>query len=82
VATLRNDPTFRKLIEQKDLKEIDGNIVEKLEMPRELYERMEAQAHFSNHKPSELTEEMGKALVELVVAQTLLVYERLNKFYK
>jgi hypothetical protein len=67
---------------------IHDEIGEKLEMPREWFERMRAQAYppSVNVKPGEgLTptdEEKLTAQVDILLAKTLLVYERLNKFYR
>jgi hypothetical protein len=54
-------------------------IGQKLAMPREWFERMQAQAYPSFRLVS--FEEMLKAQLEIVLAKMLLVYERLNNFY-
>jgi hypothetical protein len=63
--------------------EIHGKIRTKLEMPTEWYSKMHADAYPNIQEGDyEVTEKMVHLRVELLVAKTLLVYERLDKFYK
>jgi hypothetical protein len=78
--------TFRKLKEIKWPKKIGDQIREKLEMPREWFEKRQAQGYPSLNLGDPVTMDaqfrMLDAQVEIVLAKTLLVYERLNKFYQ
>jgi hypothetical protein len=58
-----------------------GNIHDKLEMPKEWYSKMHAIAYPNIRGHYEVTEEMVHLRVELLLVKTLLVYERLNRFY-
>jgi DUF438 domain-containing protein len=63
------------------LTKIHDQIRDKLEMPIEWYSKMHAAA-YPDIQGHEVTEEMLYLRVELLLAKTLLVYERLNRFYK
>jgi hypothetical protein len=60
---------------------IHDKIRNKLEMPREWYSEMHADAYPNIQGNYELTEKMVHIRVELLLAKTLLVYKRLDKFY-
>jgi hypothetical protein len=62
--------------------EIHGKIRTKLEMPMEWYSKMHAAAYPNIQGDYEPTEEMVQLRVELLLVKTLLVYERLDKFYR
>jgi hypothetical protein len=72
---------LRKLPSQWQI-EIHNQIRQKLEMPREWYSKIHADAYPDMQGKYEPTEEMVHLRVELLLAKTLLVYERLNKFYQ
>jgi hypothetical protein len=74
----------RKLAELKERTKIHNEIRENLEMPREWFESMQAQAYPPSTKQGEglnNKEKMMNAQVDILLAKTLLVYERLNTFY-
>jgi hypothetical protein len=62
--------------------EIYDQIRSKLEMPWEWYAKMHAIAYPNIQGEYELTDKMVHLRVELLLAKTLLVYERLDKFYE
>jgi hypothetical protein len=62
--------------------EIHDQIRDKLEMPMKWYSEMHAIAYPNIQGEHKLTKEMAHLRVELLLAKTLLVYERLNAFYK
>jgi predicted RNA-binding protein with EMAP domain len=78
------DSTLRTITPEIEWrKEIHEEIGKKLEMPREWFEGMHAVAYpHDKHGRLIVTEEALNVQVELLLAKTLLVYERLNQFYK
>jgi hypothetical protein len=62
--------------------EFHGKLHDKVEMPKEWYSKMHAAAYPNIQGEHKLSEEMLYMRVKLLLAKTLLVYERLNKFYK
>jgi hypothetical protein len=76
------DPTFHDITpESLWRKYLHKEIGDELAMPQGWFERTQAKAH---QKPINeiVKEEMMNAEVDILLAKTLLVYERLNKFYK
>jgi hypothetical protein len=56
----------------------------KLEMPREWYSNIQAEAFppHNDKKKLTVTVEMVQKRIQMLMAKTLLVYNRLNEFYK
>jgi hypothetical protein len=47
-----------------------------------MYAQANPMPRYENETSAPVTDQVRNALIVVVVAQTLLVYERLNKFYK
>jgi hypothetical protein len=66
-----------------EMKEMHENIKHTLLMPLEWYSKTKSEAYPDAHYDHEApTLEMLTARAKMVLTQTLLVYERLNAFYK
>jgi hypothetical protein len=63
----------------EEQKQIHGPIYKRLEMPKEWLKKAQTEAYRGPHP--DLTPEMVEKRVQIVLAKTLLVYERLNAFY-